>query len=279
MERTARAQELWERYQADVRRALAASDVDAEDVLAGIREHVEAEAVREGLSTVTGEDLAEILDRLGPPQQWAEADPGDASSSGRNGGDGAAADLSPEGRAASLAALVLVIVGVTLVLLGLWSGVGWGFLVIGAVLARAAVGDAPPPTDGAGSWRTASPLRRLASVIWWVAVVGAAAALLFAPAVLTWAAAQTGGWLEAPLTERFGAGPRPAAYWRATVLLIGALSGTWWLVSGGLLLRFREGLRGLLGEAAIVLPRRAPRVLLVAGTALLVLSVGGMVLL
>lgn len=278
MELTDRAEALWASYEAEVRARFAGrDDVDAADVLAGLREHVESELSGRGVDRVAGEDMAEVLERVGGPEQWAA---GDMDSTGPGGpGD---APSTGEGRATSVAAVALVVVGVLLVTLGRWGAMGWGFLAVGAVLARTALGGLADPAAESGAPEPATtPLDRLVHVIWWAAAVGVLALVVLGPAVVTWAAAQTGGFLEGPLAERVGTDvrPRPAEYWRLTALVIGALSGTWWLVAGSLVARFRATLRRLLGPAAPLLPRRAASLVAAVGAILLLASVIGFQLL
>lgn len=276
MKLTEGARRLWEGYAADVRRSLAGrDDIDADDVVAGVREHVEAELGARGAGGTTAEELSDVLDRLGPPGDWVDA--GDAASPSVPVGTrpGAADDLAAR-RWLSLAALVFTVVGAALVLGSPWWGPGWGALVLAAVLARVAL----EGSSGAGAERTispAGPLRRLTEVVWWTAVLAAAVLLLLGPAAVTWGAAQTGGALE-PVLSGGGTGvPRPDGYWRAAGLVMAGGTGLWWLVLSAVAGLGRTALCRALGPAAKLIGRRVPVALAVAGSALVILAlIGGL---
>lgn len=258
MELTNRARALWASYEADVRRALTGRpEVDAGDVLSGIREHVESELARRGVDPVTGEDMADVLERLGGPSQWAE--PGMESEAV---GDGATA---ASGSRAELVALGLVLVGGLLLLSASWWAwaPGWGLLVSGVIVARVSLSE---PGPEAGS------THRLTLVLWWLAVLVGVAAVLLAPAALTWVSAQIGGWLEQALPGRPGVpgAPGTAGYWRFPAAVAAGATGVWWLALGAVVARFGDGIRRILGPARAVLGAGTGRALVAAGGILLI---------
>ena len=284
MELTDRAEALWARYEAEVRARMAGrGDVDAADVVAGIREHVEAELARRGVGRATAEDMAEVLDRLGGPDQWDEPGAGSSGGSGAGTAGGATTAPSPAPRWPGLAALVLTLAGGTLLLLGFWWAwaPGWGLLVTGVVLARLSLDDADPESRpvAAGSGPAADgvmagPTRRLALLIWWLAAVAGVLALRVAPAVLTWVAAQIGGPLEQALPGRPGVPGSPApvpGYWRLPVLIGTSATAVWWLVLAALVVRFGDAARRLLGPARALAPHGASRGLTI-GAAIAILT-------
>lgn len=274
MKLTEGAQRLWEGYAADVRRSLAGrDDIDADDVVAGVREHVEAELGARGAGRTTAEELSDVLARLGPPGDWVDA--GDAAAPSIPDGPGARADDLAARRWPSVAALAFTVVGATLVLGSPWWAPGWGALVLAAVVARVAL----EGQSGAEAELTISPpgpLRRLTLVVWWTAVLAAAVLLLLGPAAVTWGAAQTRGALEPILYGgRPDGGPRPAGYWRATGLVMAGVTGLWWLVLSAATGLGRTPLRRALGPAAKLIGRRTPVTLAVAGSALVILALTG----
>jgi hypothetical protein len=71
---TDRAQNRVDEYLGRVRRALSGhSEVDADEVLADVRIHLE-EALRERPEPIGEDDVADVLDRLGSPGRWAPAE-------------------------------------------------------------------------------------------------------------------------------------------------------------------------------------------------------------
>lgn len=266
MDLTDRAGALWASYEAEVRRALAGrSDVDVGDVLSGVREHVEAELSRRGLERATGEDMAEVLERVGGPSRWGEA--GVESGAGVRGG------ALASGSRAGLAALGLVLVGGLLVLSASWWAwaPGWGLLVSGVTVARVSLSE---PGTAAG------PTHRLTVVIWWLAVLVGVAAVLLAPAALTWVSAQIGGWLEQSVAGRPGVpgAPGTAGYWRLPAAVAAGSTGVWWLALGAGVARFGDGIRRFLGPARSVLGPGTGRVLGIAGAVLLIAGLASGVL-
>lgn len=269
MKLTDKAEALWARYEAQVRSRMAdRGDVDAGDILTGVREHVEAELGRRGVERATAEDIADVLDRLGGPDQWD--DPGVAAA---GWADGTGAVPSP--RWPGLAALGLTLLGGALILLGFWWSwaPGWGLLVAGVVLARLSLDDPDPERRPGPDGHRPGPTRRLALLIWWVAAGAALLALVSGPAVLTWTAAQIGGPLEAVLPGRPGVPGSPAplaGYWRLPLLIGTSATAVWWLILGALASRFGDAVRRVLGPARALVPAAASRALTV-GAALSIL--------
>jgi hypothetical protein len=255
VELTERAQATLESYLDDVTRSVAGRpEVDAAEVVAGIREHVEAELSARLLKRATVEEVADVLDHLGPPSSWRDTDSSvDAIAKGEKEGT-------------SLAALALVGAGAVLVLSELSAAVGWAALLAGAVLARLAIREQETPTSTLSM--------RLSRGIWRIAATAGVVLLLIGPAVLVWISAQIGGLLEDPLTRRVGVdGPeRPLRFWGEMLGIAGVISGGWWMFVGLVVKRFAGDLRRGLGSARGLLPPRTARVLLISGFSLLFLS-------
>lgn len=261
---TDRARELLTRYEVDVRHSLAGrTDVDADDVVAGIREHVEAELARRGAAPATpatAEDVADALERLGPPTSWTEpaGEPDGAASAaaGRNAGR----------LGAILPAFGLILLGGVLVFTARWGALGWSLAIAGTLVLRVAglPESAGPETTGRGV------ADRLALACWWLAAGFGAVVLLAAPAVLAWGAAQTGGILEEPLSAVAG---ERGAYWLATAAVAGLVSGAWWVFVGLALRSFGTIIRRALGPARSIAGPRTPRLLVVGGAFLCVAAV------
>lgn len=93
-ERTEGAEATLEQYLGRVRRALLDRDVDVAEVVADLRAHVESAASR-APQPVGEEAMAEILSRLGAPEEWAEAVPGGGGRPVGAGGEGAGAPPLP----------------------------------------------------------------------------------------------------------------------------------------------------------------------------------------
>lgn len=283
MRLTERARRDLERYLEEVRSSLTGHvDVDADDVVDGIREHVETALAHRQQDPVTAEDLADVLDRLGSPPQWAEMAGGGepAPREAPPGREEAGSEARPERRAApfprpaaELAPLVLVAVGGTLVLTELTPLLGWALLVVGAITARLVVGQ--PAFRG----RRATLSAALVSLIWHVAATVAFATLLLLPALLIWSQAQTGGALEPFLFERTlppgGSripGQRPEGFWPLVALIAGLATGGWWIVVGLLARRGREIPRRWLGPASYLVSNGAVRGILLGGGFLFTIS-------
>ncbi len=244
-----------EAYLARVEQSLSGRvDVDATDVVAGIREHVETELLATAVERPTVEDVADILERLGPAEALAHSQILDS---------GGASDVS---RTAAFAILLVTVVGLVLLLLpGPLFPLGWACLIAGLVSARLAL-----PREGGHDM----PARFL-TAFWQAGVLTGFLAVLLAPAVLAWAWAQTGGPLVGVLAGHAGVvgRARPTGYWAGMVAVAAGATGVWWLVTGWLLQRHDSRLRRGLGAGSRMLPRRSGRNLLVAGTALLVTGI------
>lgn len=282
MELTDRAEALWASYESEVRRRLAdRGDVDVADVLAGVREHVEAELSRRGVETVTGEDLSDVLAQVGGPGQWDDAVADAAVGSPRPGGSlpGGESAAGPGALPApprwpGMAALLFTLLGAVLILLGFWWSwaPGWGLVAAGVVLARVSLEHDDPESSGIDA--RPGPTRRLTLTIWWVASAVGTLAVVVLPAVLVWGAAQIGGPLEAVLPGRPGVPGSPAplpGYWRLPVLIGGSATAVWWMLLAALAVRFGDGIRRLLGPARALAPEAAPRALTV-GVGVLILA-------
>lgn len=273
---TDRARELLAHYEADVRQSLAGrTDVDPEDVVAGIREHVDAalagrrpgdqatggpaDVIAPEATPATAEEVADALERLGAPSAWVEAE--------ATGGPLSTAGAGVADRwGAILAAFGLILLGGILLFTPRWGALGWGLLIAGTLVLRVAglreSSQAPDAAD------------RLALAWWWLAAGFGAVVLLVAPAVLAWGAAQTGGVLVQPLsalTEASAAtrtgvlAGRSEAYWLAISTVAGLASGTWWVFVGLVLRRGGHLVRRALGPARRLSGPRVPRALLLGG--------------
>jgi hypothetical protein len=256
MKLTSMARQELETYLAEVRRSLGGrSDVSASDVVAGIREHVETELSLRSVETVTAEDVADVLEGLGPPASLADDDIAVAE-----------ADMQRT-RVASIAALVLTGAGIALIPTALLP-LGWTLIATSLLTARLVVSPAGPVQGVEG---------RLVLAWWHVGVACAAVALVLGPAVLVWGAAQIGGVLEGPLTSRLGieGTARPAVYWAMMAAAAGAVTGVWWLLLGTLVMLGGEALRRALGPARWAVPPQSSRTLLIAGAVVTAVSLLG----
>jgi len=249
---TEKAGAALEEYVERVRRSVAGrSDFDVEEVVSGIREHVEAALTMRGIDRASAEDVLEVLDRLGPPDSLAEAD-----------GTQQTAEAPLVARATIWAALALATLGIMLFPTRLMP-VGIAILAVALIAARAALEE---PVSG-----TAAHLARL---FWGLGVAVVELGLLLGPAVLVWTSAQTGGVLEDSLARYAGVtGPeRPGRYWAVMAMVAGAVTGMWWILVAVVARTSGAALRRALGPASSMFPRRSVRVLAIAGAGLLVLS-------
>jgi hypothetical protein len=257
MRLTNMARQELETYLAEVRRSLdGRSDLNASDVVAGIREHVETELSMRSVETVTAEDVVEVLEGLGPPTSLAE--------NGTADGDGTTAKRT---RTAAIAALVLAGAGIALIPTAMLP-LGWTLIAASLVTARLVLPAVGPVQSVEG---------RLVLAMWHTGVGCAAAALLFGPAVLVWGAAQIGGVLEGPLTSHLGieGSARPAGYWATMAAAAGMVTGVWWLLLGVLVRRSGDALRRTLGPARWAVPARSSRALLITGAVVSAVSLLG----
>ncbi len=260
MNLTGRGREALEAYVAEVERSLTGcDDVDVDDVLDGIREHVESELLaRDAADPATAEEVEDILERLGPPELVAR--------------EGAGSD-PVEGREIASLTLVSILLSVALGLSLLLVPsplfpLGWVLLIGGLTGARLVL-----PNEGAAR----SPADRAVLLVWRLGVSAAAVALLLGPAGFVWAEAQTGGLLEGPLSAWTGphGSDRAVRYWLAMGSLAGAMTGIWWMLCGWLTSRLGRTLRRALGATWLPLSGRAGRILGTLGAALLGASVLG----
>lgn len=264
---TAPAEDYLRDYLDRVRRSMGRG-VEASDVEAGIREHIDAElrerAPERAGTPATREDVADVIDRLGPPEGWEE------------GGATTRAEAEHLAhRPLRLAGFGLIGIGAALTFTARWGGYGWLLMVGGSVVLRAA---ATAPLPG-----SANPLERLADAWWRGFAVVAALGLLLLPAALAWGAAQIGGVLEAPLMARLGdaagaPGARALPYWLAALAVASFATGAWWVLVGRLIVRFRATAEEALGSARQLVPPSRGRQLTAAGIALLALSLAGLFL-
>lgn len=274
MKLTEKARHDLEEYLRDVRASLEDEPgVDPEHVVEGIREHVEAALTRQGTQPGTVEDLADVLDRLGDPRQWATSGeiPSPASLDGT--GDpgrpsGPRALLRPE-----LVPLFLAGSGTVLVLAELTVPLGWGLIIAGAITARIFL-DSPEVRS-----RSSSPTVVLVSLLWNVSAILGTGALLLLPAVLVWGQSQTGGVLEPLILDRTlppGGSPipggRPPGYWPLVALLSSAVTGAWWIGLGLLGRGMSRRIRRALGPASYLVSGRTLRGVLIGGGLLLIVS-------
>lgn len=274
---TGPAEDYLREYLDRVRRSLG-SGVEAADVEAGIREHIDTELASRSLDRAaepaTREDIALVIERLGPPESWDERGAeNDALLSGP-------APMGQPPRSAShrllpLLGFGLILLGLALAFTARWGGLGWLLIAGGSVTVRAAA-----PATGTDA---ADRLLELADGWWRGFTFVAALGLLLAPAVLSWASAQIGGVLEAPLSAWLGAdagspGARSISYWLGVAAVAAFASGGWWVLVGGLVRRYRAVLERALGSARrLVEPARAKRLML-AGIVLFVISFAGLLL-
>lgn len=262
-----------ESYLREIRNSLAGDpDVDAGEVVAGIREHVEAALSGRGSEPGTAEDLADVLERLGTPEQWADSG-GGAARTPRAPGDAPGRASSPRRLRPEVAPLILMGAGGALALGEVAVPLGWGLIVAGAVSARIVL-------EGSGARdREDTALVRLTALLWQVSALAGGGALLFLPAVLIWGQSQTGGVLEPLLMDRAlpagappGPGERPGGYWPLVGLAAALVTGIWWVALGLLARSVSERLRRLLGPASWVGSGPVRWGLLVGGSVLLALS-------
>jgi hypothetical protein len=253
---TERGEAVLEEYLRRVRRSLEGrEDVDAADVVAGIREHVVTELTVGSVAVATVEEVTEVLARIGPAESLAGSPPEESAG-------------EQAGRGVALAVLVLAATGIAL-LATRFMPVGVALLLTGVIGARVIVG-----RGAAGG----SVEHRLVRVLWQLGVVGAALVVLIGPAVLVWGSAQIGGVLEGSLARYADVvgRERPLRYWGAMAAVAGVVSGVWWVFLGFLLRGRGAEIRRVLGPARGVIPERAARMLVRVGVALLLISCLGL---
>lgn len=239
-------------YVERVRRSVAGrGDVDADEVVSGIREHVEAALTMRALDRASAEDVLEVLAELGPPDALSEADATQQRS-----------ETPSACRIAIWAALSLATLGLALLATRLMP-VGLALLAMALIAARVALEEPVPGTAG-----------RLAAVLWALGVAAMELCLLLGPAVLVWAAAQTGGVLEDPLARYTAVSgtERPGRYWVMMAAAACGVTGVWWMLLALIARTSRAALDRALGPARPLVPRGAVSALAAAGAALVGLS-------
>lgn len=268
MNLTEKARSDLEEYLRDVRTSLEGDpDVDPDHVVEGIREHVAAALAGLDADPGTAEDLADVLLRLGSPGQWREAAP---PAPGRPESESARRRESRHRTGWEVTPLLLVAGGGILILAELAAPLGWGLLAAGALTARIVIGSRPP-----GPQSLSAP-EGLTSLLWHVAVVTFATALVLFPAILVWSQSQTGGILEPLIMNRTlppGATPfmgdRPGGYWSLVALTAGLATGVWWTMLGLVARRAPDPIDRVLGPASWLASDSLLAGLLVCGALLL----------
>jgi len=254
---TDRARDHLERYLDEVRRVAAAGgDVDADDVVAGVREHVEAELADEDPGApITAERLDQVLERLGTPGRW-EGEPRNA---------GAEAAQPREAHTALIAVIALGLVGLLLATFER-PVPGIALLAAGGAVARVALmaGD-----------RASSELGELVLRTYWTLTALAVLVLLLAaPAVAVWSSAQIGGFLDGLANPSAPPipGTRDPSYWRWITGLVAASTAAWWTVLGLAGVKWRPFANRLVGPALVQLSAASVRGLIACGVFLILPS-------
>ena len=177
VEMTDRARRRLEAYLREVRRSLRGrSDLDADTVLGGLREHVDAQLADRGPGgePVAAAEMDRVLERLGAPDALA-------AGGGPVGGGAAVADGPPGwdamGRRLLRLAVTLALAAAVAALLLAPGSLAWGQAQIGGVLDAARNPGAPPipGTRPAAYWVWVAGLVSLVTGAWWVALGLAAA--------------------------------------------------------------------------------------------------------
>ncbi|HKK26497.1 MAG TPA: hypothetical protein VKB18_00275 [Gemmatimonadota bacterium] len=178
IEMTDHARRRLERYLSEARRTLRGHpDLDGQEVLRGLREHVDAElGGRPGTGEpVTAAEMDAVLERLGPPDGLAgEVRTGHAASAG--GMPGAADREGVRGALVRLTVAAVLAAG-TVVLLLAPGALVWGQAQIGGVL-DAAWNPGGPPLPGTRStdyWIRVGGTVAAVTGVWWAVVGGASA--------------------------------------------------------------------------------------------------------
>lgn len=194
VEITARGRELLERYLAEVRLGVRGDDVEVEEVVSDVRDHVHA-ALDRGPSPAGEEAVAEVLRRLGDPADW---------------GDPAGSDRPSRGASADLRRWAWGVFALTGIGVALFPWVGPLLLLVAWVAARAVLaripsggripGDLrwlllPPVVLGVVAVVAVVALGPLMPWVEWAARFGDAAPLVTAVGALLW-------WLVLALVVR-----------------------------------------------------------------------------
>jgi serine beta-lactamase-like protein LACTB, mitochondrial len=236
---TDRARGRLERYLAEVRDVVArCGEADPDEVVAGIREHVDAELAAAGLDEpVTAEALDRVLERLGAPERWHEATSGSAP----------AARTAPTAFT-PLLAFALAVTGALIAAFAMPLP-GLTLIAFGALAARAAL-------EGGASFEGSSG--GLLRLYWTTAVFALVGAVALAPAAVLWGSAQIGGAIDhwanpgAPPVP----GTRSTTYWWRVAGAALAVSAVWWAALAMIALRWPHLANRLLGPAPLRLTRR-----------------------
>jgi hypothetical protein len=258
LEMTDAARRRLERYMEEARRALAARPrPEADEVLRGLREHVDVELGARGAAgeSVSAGELEEVLERLGTPESLAEVARAESSH-------------AVPARWTALAALGLLLASALLLAAGRALPVAFVLVLAGLVLGRLSLGS--ETTAGA-----AEPAGRMLRLLLVGAVTALLVALLLAPTVLVWSQAQIGGFIDAARNP--GAPPlpgtRPGSYWVYITGLAALITGLWWLLAGAACARWTVAARRAVGPLPLRIASRHGRILAGAG---LVLAAAGL---
>jgi hypothetical protein len=231
---TPEARDALESYLEEVRSTLRGGELDVEEVIADIRDHVFEALGGNGEEGIDGDGMKAVLRRLGPPSQWLRGE-----------------DLTGWRRAFSPAddrgmmRLAAVVFTVTLVGIGAFPWVGPLILLAAWVLARALVAVAASSGRPLGQW------------VWLIYPPLLLVGLALAGILLLWP-------VPLLLDAAGGAGPTVRAW-----AIVAAGVGGWWIVMGWLIRARPQPLRWLMRPLDV----RAPFGVLLA-VAGLVLAAG-----
>ncbi len=111
---TESAKEQWRYYCDDVRRRLADSDADAQEVIEDVRRHVEQELAADNAKIVTADDVRRITARIGLPETEAQSGPGPDAGAVPGSATNATADPPDKKRSArrTWAMVIIILFGV-----------------------------------------------------------------------------------------------------------------------------------------------------------------------
>lgn len=253
VEMTERARRRLEEYLENARRTLAADPrVDADEVLRGLREHVDAElGGRSPAGVVSVDELDLVLERLGPPDALA-------AEAGLPGRQPAVGDRT------ALVALGLILAGAILLAAGIAAPAALLAVAAGVAVGRLALAVPQPAPSAEGA------ARRLVTLAVAATMALATSALLLAPAILVVSQAQIGGLVDA--LRNPGAPPIPgtrtSAYWTWVAGLAGTTTGLWWTLAGAFAMRRPGAVRRALGPFPFRVEARHGRTLAIIGLAL-----------
>jgi hypothetical protein len=251
---TDRANARLEAYILEVKGAFSANrEVDLDEVVAGIHEHLEEEFPRRDPgSPVTADELDRVLERLGDPARW--------SSQVHEGRP------KPPMRPGLVTAAVLGLPGLLLTTFER-PVPGIALLLVGALVARLAIeGDPRSVAEAArrAGENDSALSDRFLRLFWTLAALALVVTSMLAPAALVWGSAQIGGALDGWANP--GAPPIPgtrsAEFWRWVAGIAGMTTALWWCLLGAAVVRWNAGLNRLLGPAYFRVSRRSARVLM-----------------